>query len=139
MAKRLHRAEIPVRNCAGFTMIEVLVALIVIGVGALAIGGFFPRATRDIGASERSTRAAEYLQEGMERLTALPYNDPQLAPVLTHQDPENPLPGGFVRTWMVSADSPLAGCKTLRVEINWEEGSKARSVEAATVIASVGR
>jgi prepilin-type N-terminal cleavage/methylation domain-containing protein len=127
------------RSQAGFTLVEVMVALVVIGVGALAIGSLFPTATRDIGQSERTTRAAEYLQEGMERLTSLSYNDPSLQPGMTHYDPANPLPGEFEREWTVVADHPISNCKTLSMEVRWTEGSADHVVTAATVIASVGR
>lgn len=111
MAKWLHRHAHVMRGVEGFTLIEVMVALVVIGVGALAIGSLFPTATRDIGESERTTRAAEYLQDGMERLMSLSYNDPLLQAWMTHADVKNPLPGGFERTWTVSADHPMNGCK----------------------------
>jgi len=126
-------------SALGFSLVEVLVALVVVGVGALAIGLLFPRATRDIGTSERTTRAAEYLQEGVERLTSLQYNDPLLAPAFLHTDADNPLPGGYERSWTVMDDHPIAGCKTLVIEITWREGSTERSVQGATAVASVGR
>ena len=124
---------------AGFTLIEIMVALVVIGVGALAVGSLFPTATRDISESGRTTRAAEYLQEGMERLTSLPYNDPLLQPSLTHHDSGNPLPGGFERQWTVYADHPISGCKSISLDVKWREGSAEHVVTATTVIASVGR
>lgn len=127
------------RSRSGFTLVEVMVALVVIGVGALAIGGLFPTATRDIGKSERTTRASEYLQEGMERLTSLSYNDPLLQPGMVHIDSANPLPGGFNREWKVVADHPISGCKTLALEVQWQGGSTEHVITAATVIASVGR
>ena len=127
------------RSQAGFTLVEVMVALVVIGVGALAIGSLFPAATRDIGESERTTRASEYLQEGMERLTGLSYNDPLLQPGMTHYDPANPLPGGFDREWEVYTDHPISNCKSVSMDVWWTEGSTKHVVTAATVIASVGR
>jgi prepilin-type N-terminal cleavage/methylation domain-containing protein len=126
-------------SALGFSLVEVLVALVVVGVGALAIGLLFPRATRDIGTSERTTRAAEYLQEGVERLTSLQYNDPLLTAGAVHEDSANPLAGGYERSWTVTEDQPIPGCKTLVIEIAWQEGSTERSVRGATAVASVGR
>jgi prepilin-type N-terminal cleavage/methylation domain-containing protein len=139
MAERLDRNALALRGNAGFTLIEIMVALIVIGIGALTVGSLFPRATRDIGVSERTTRASEYLQEGMERLSSLGYNDPLLLPAVPHSDPRNPLLGGFEREWTVYADRPIPNCKTIVMEVKWREGGNEQSLGATTVIASVGR
>jgi prepilin-type N-terminal cleavage/methylation domain-containing protein len=139
MAERLDRTALVLRGNAGFTLIEIMVALIVVGIGALTVGSLFPRATKDIGASERTTRASEYLQEGMERLTSLSYNDPLLLPAVPHSDSHNPLPGGCERDWTVYADRPIPNCKTIAMDVKWHEDGSEHSVSAMTVIASVGR
>jgi prepilin-type N-terminal cleavage/methylation domain-containing protein len=139
MAERIDRNELTARGSAGFTLIEILVALVVIGIGALTVGSLFPRATRDIGQSERTTRASEYLQEGMERLTSLSYNDPLLVPSVVHSDPRNPLAGGFEREWTVLTDRPIQNCKTISLEVKWQESGEEQVITATTVIASVGR
>jgi len=128
-----------VRRTDGFTLIEVLVALIVVGIGALALAAIFPAATGDIGVAQRRTRAAEYLQEGVERLTSLSYDDPLLTPWVRHEDRGNPLPGGYERRWTVTPDYPIAGCKRITVEVIWKEGDDTRLLRAATCVASVGR
>jgi prepilin-type N-terminal cleavage/methylation domain-containing protein len=139
MGKRINRNTRVAGGTLGFSLVEVLVAIVVVGVGALAIGALFPSATRDIGTSERTTRAAEYLQEGVERLTSLQYNDPLLVPGMAHMDADNPLPGGYERSWTVREDYPISGCKTFVVEVAWQEGSDERNVEAVMSLASVGR
>jgi type IV pilus assembly protein PilV len=139
MGKRIDRNTHVSRGTLGFSLIEVLVAIVIVGVGALAIGALFPSATRDIGTSGRTTRADEYLQDGVERLTALQYDDPLLVPGISHSDPDNPLPGGYERSWTVREDYPIPGCKTFVVEVTWQEGSAQHDVEAVMCLASVGR
>ena len=56
------------RDNSGFTMMELLVAMIVIALGLLALSGLFPLGSRARMRGEGITRAIELAQQRMERL-----------------------------------------------------------------------
>ena len=59
---------------AGFTMVEVLVAVVVLGVGIVALAGSSALVTRMIGQGRTSTRAAQVASSRMEALRAAAYS-----------------------------------------------------------------
>lgn len=56
------------RNSKGFTMMELLVAMIVIALGLLTLSALFPLGSRARMRGEGLTRAVELAQQRMERL-----------------------------------------------------------------------
>lgn len=65
---RRHRAR---RKTGGFTMIEVMVALLLTAIAASGIIGLFMVQTRSSGYSRHSTEATILAQDEMERLRAM--------------------------------------------------------------------
>jgi prepilin-type N-terminal cleavage/methylation domain-containing protein len=62
------------RDKSGFTMMELLVAMIVIALGLLALSGLFPLGSRARMRGEGLTRAIELAQQRMERLVEQGYD-----------------------------------------------------------------
>ncbi len=56
------------RATAGFTLVEILVAVVVLGVGITALAGSSALVTRMIGRGQRATRAAEVAAQRLEKL-----------------------------------------------------------------------
>ena len=56
------------RNTSGFTLVEVLVAVILLSVGILALASGSGAVFRMLGAGKRSTKAAAVASERLERL-----------------------------------------------------------------------
>lgn len=82
----------------GFTLIEVLVALILFEIGMLALAGVAAVAARDLAFANRSVRAQNIARNRLESLTA---GCPAAAEGRTE------LAGGFTETWRVEADYSL--------------------------------
>jgi type IV pilus modification protein PilV len=61
------------KNQAGFTLIEVLIAVMILIVGLIGIGNLFIVAGSSVTASSSSTAAAATASEVMERLKAIPF------------------------------------------------------------------
>ena len=114
----------------GFTLIEVLVAMVVFSLALLGLGKMHLTAIQVNAAASRLTQATTLAQDKVERLLAMPYNDPLLAdttapgsitsyPNAGHPDPSPP-PEGYTITWEVDTDVPSAGLKTINIFVAWK-------------------
>jgi len=64
-----------IRSSKGMTMVELLVAVLVLTVGILSIAGIVPMATRTITKNRVLTKAVEYSQQEMETLKRLGFDN----------------------------------------------------------------
>ena len=66
-------------NEAGFTLLEVMIAITVLTVGLLAVAGMQTAAIRGNDKAYRVTEGTTWAQDRLELLVALPYDDTRLA------------------------------------------------------------
>lgn len=102
---------------AGFTMIEALVALVVVGVGMLTLLQLAPRATHSGTRGRQISQAMSLAQDKIEELKAIPIESADLA-AGTHIDGEDL--GGFTRRWIVTGDTPISGMRKVEVRVSYE-------------------
>jgi type IV pilus assembly protein PilV len=108
----------------GFTLMEVLVATVVLSLGLLGLEKMHLTAIQVNTIASRLTQATTLAQDRVERLMAMPYNDPLLADTTptgtftSYTDP-NP-PQGYTITWRVDANVPAAGIKTINIFVTWQ-------------------
>lgn len=139
------------RNQQGFSLIEAMIAMVVLSIGLLAVG------LMQIGAMKSNTNAlsrtdgVSMAQSVMDTLRALPLNDPSLsdvdlsvtnlddgmavgnnAPVAGNAGHEgnelfaaNPTLGAngqsYNTFWNVDDDTPVPGAKTIRLFVYWND------------------
>ena len=86
----------------GFTIIEVMIALVVLSVGVLALLGSSAMVTRMIGAGRHSTEAVEVANSRMEQLRRAAYST---TPPCTHAQFAGGTSSGtgFTETWVITA------------------------------------
>jgi prepilin-type N-terminal cleavage/methylation domain-containing protein len=107
----------------GITLIEVLIALVVLSIGIMAIGGIFPASTRTQ-LQTRSLGTANYFAEQKaEELQTLHWTDPNLTtgrhPAGTACDTLGTT-GAWTRFYNVDAmAAPLDDLKRVRITVNW--------------------
>jgi len=107
----------------GFTLVEVLVAMGIFSVALLGLEKMHLTAIQVNAIASRLTQATTLAQDRVERLMAMPYNDPLLADTTatgsftSYTDP-NP-PQGYTITWRVDTDVPSAGIKTVNIFVTW--------------------
>lgn len=118
-------------RAAGFTLIEVMIALVVFAVGVLALGVTIPLGTKRIVFAGQQTRGSAMVAEQAEKILEMPYGDGELT-TGTHDHASNPLPGGYYVRWTVTVDQPVTGCK--RILITAARGSAAATPEARVTI-----
>jgi len=114
----------------GFTLIEVLMATVVFSLALLGIETMHLSAIQVNSIASRLTQATTLAQDKVERLMAMPYDDPMLDdttatgstttyPNAAHPDPSPP-PQGYTITWEVDTDVPSAGLKTINIFVTWK-------------------
>ncbi|MEQ1832639.1 MAG: prepilin-type N-terminal cleavage/methylation domain-containing protein [Candidatus Eisenbacteria bacterium] len=128
---RRPRARVRTRRSGGFTLIEVLVALMIFATGLLALALCVPMATKRVVKAGSQTRASSLASETAEELLTIPYGDGSLT-AGTHDDPSNPYDGVYYVRWVVEDDAPSLNCK--RVTVKVARGSASQPAEARLVI-----
>ena len=108
----------------GFTLSEVLVALVVLSLGLLALESMHLAAIQVNTVAKRLTQATTLAQERAELLMALPYNDPTLTDTtskgsFTSYTDSQP-PQGYTIRWEVDTDAPSGGIKTINIYVTWK-------------------
>jgi prepilin-type N-terminal cleavage/methylation domain-containing protein len=103
------------RNRSGFTLVEVMIAIVVLGVGVIALAGSSASVTRMIGRGKHETRAAQVASRRIEtlRATALSSTPRCTAGAFASGGPTVVEPG-VSETWVVPAAGTL---RTITVSV----------------------
>ena len=119
------------RNTRGFTVVEVLVAAVIIAVALMGLAGLFPTAYRTVDWSGEETVAMTLAKQRLEWLKNQAYAS---APLAVGPTTEN-LTGnnaGYTRQTVVTGNAPIPGVKMVMVTVTTPVG---RSVQLVTLIA----
>jgi type IV pilus assembly protein PilV len=74
--KQSYRKLMICNNNQGFTLIEIMIAMVIFVVGMLSVAAMQTSATKGNNTANRSTRAFTWCSDRMEVLMSLPYDDP---------------------------------------------------------------
>lgn len=127
-----HRIPRPRGRAAGFTLIEVMVALVIFAVGVLSLALVVPSATKRVTKAGIQTRASSLAAERAETLLTTPYSHGDLT-AGTHTDPANPVDGSYYVRWRVTNNAPITGCKRVVVSVS-KTSVTARAEAAVTIV-----
>jgi prepilin-type N-terminal cleavage/methylation domain-containing protein len=119
------------RNEKAMTLIELLVACVIIGIAFVGLMGVFPLGMKNLSQSRMRTVATDLAQQKMEELLRLNPADGDLT-AGTHNDPDNPVKTNFSRYWTVTADTPVAGMVKILVRVTYPHGTTVRDVQIQT-------
>jgi prepilin-type N-terminal cleavage/methylation domain-containing protein len=122
------------RQDSGFTLVEIIVGLTVLGILMLGFLSVFPLGTRTMQKSEMLSCATGLAQDELERLKTLPTTHADLA-AGNHAHPANPLQGVYTLTWTVADNAPMTDMKTVDVAINYTDSGTPRTVQFRTYLA----
>lgn len=121
----------------GITLVELLVALVVLSLGLLAVGQLFPASTRGQLSDRMLTTGSYYAQQKIEELTPLVWSDPALTDGRHPPGTTNEALGAsgkWERFYEVQTmAAPLDNLKKVTVTVNWNFQG-ARSVTAITYL-----
>lgn len=113
---------------AGSTLIEVMMALVVFLIGALAVAASLVLSVQAQGGANRRGQADQLLQAKVEELLALPYEE------ITDGEDQRFLGGlTFERSWSVTENEPIPRVKTIELETAWRERDRDFAIRAATL------
>ena len=116
------------RDTRGFTLIEIVVAIVMLAFGVLASASL----TASLMASTRGvtnrTRAVETLRLKVEDLQSLRYSE------ITNGSDTASVGGiTFNRSWTVTANSPVANSKTVALTVAWTDRQGNHSLSTQTI------
>lgn len=107
----------------GFSLVEMLIALVILAISLLALAGLMATTTRNNSFGGHMTEAATFAQDKLEELKALPW-----ANIVGGTDTKSGSTGvTYARTWNVSTllnpvPPPNDLLKTVTITINWNDG-----------------
>ena len=120
---------------AGFTLLEVLIALLIFSIGLLGLASLQIVATKSNAFSNAMTVGITLTQDKTEELGNLAYDDGDLS-AGSHTDSQNPITAlgniGFNRTWTVAEDATNQ-LKTITVTVKWPDPAETHTVAFTTV------
>lgn len=113
---------IPSRNRNGFTLIEILVALVILSIALLALAGLMVTTTRNNATGGHLTEAATFAQDTLERLRVSP-----LTSIPTGVMIQNSCVGStgvlYTGSWTAVANSGST-LDTITITVNWVDPAK---------------
>jgi len=121
---------------AGFTLMEVLIAITILSVGLLAIASMQISAIQTTGGAKSVSKGILLAEDRMEYLISRPYSPTPPTTVLSAGvNKPDPLttPAGFTITYDVVNNNPTPNCKLITISVQWTD----RGVNKTTTLTSV--
>lgn len=114
----------------GFTLIEVMIALVVMSIGLTVLASVQISAIRGNAFSKRMTTAVSIADGKMEQIKNGSYAS--ITSESATQATQSNM--NFTRQVTVTNNSPLTNTKTVNVTVSWSVGSKSHSVPITTIV-----
>ncbi len=114
----------------GFSLVELLMAIVFIGIGVMAVAGLFPLATKNVNDGKLLTTALGRAQEKLEELQVAGFSSSLMSPG-SYTDTL----GTYVRTWAVQDSVPNDGTKLVTVSVAWPTNRGGENVTLMTYVA----
>lgn len=112
----------------GFTLIEVMVALVVFLIGVLGVSGMLVTTIQANRGATNRTRADQLLYQKVEELQSTPYSD-----IATGSDTATVAGVVFTRNWTVDTNDPIANVATITLTASWTERGRTTTVRSTTM------
>ena len=116
------------RSSQGFTLIEIVVAIVMLTFGVLASASLTAALMRSNRGVTNRTRAVETLRLKVEDLQSQRYSD-----IVTGNDSATIGGIGFNRSWTVAANTPAANLKTITLSVSWGDRQGNHTITNQTI------
>jgi prepilin-type N-terminal cleavage/methylation domain-containing protein len=117
------------RGERGFSLVELLFAMVLLSIGLLGVASIFPLGTRFVSAGKITSTAVALASEKMEELQSMPANSLSLNEGSYSEDVSP-----YTRSWVITDDSPIVGMKQIRVTTSWDSPQGTRQVTLDTYV-----
>jgi type II secretion system protein I len=120
---------------AGFTLTEVLVAMSIFSITALATGKLMLGSTQAVSQNAESTRAIALAQKKLEDLRNMRYDALVSGSEAT---PASDWKGkSFTVAWIVNRDTPIVNASTVTVTVSWTSHGQTRTYATRSIYSQV--
>ena len=128
--------QLPSRTHHGFTLLEVLIAIVVLAIGLLGLSAMTISTIRGLAISEDMTTATNLAQEKMEDIKGTVYASISQANYPVEEYDTIAGFGQFKREVEIREDDVVANTKTAIVSVSWKRlhGGQPRQVTLQTII-----
>ncbi len=113
----------------GFTMIEIIIAVLLLTVGLIGIVSVSVMVIDGNYYSKTVTTATSLAKDKLEELQSMSYEN-----IISSSSPETK-ENIFSRSWTVTANSPAANMKTVVVTVTWPWKGQTKDVTLRSIIA----
>jgi len=121
------------RASAGFSLIEVLVAMTIFAIVSLAVAKLMVDATAIVSENAAASQAIAFAQEVMEHLRTMEFEDMENGSD-TYVDDKG---RQFDAVWTVAKDSPQDYINSIVVTVSWEEKGETKYYELKNVLTQI--
>lgn len=139
MTTPMHHLLLPARAARGFSLIEAVVAMLLVAVGLLAMGATFMKLSLSEDVARQRSEATRLVVDRVEAMRAYTQIDADPGAVswagLAGGEDRISTNGEFTRRWTLSG-SPSDTMRTLRVEVRWiDRSNEPQAISMSTVVA----
>jgi prepilin-type N-terminal cleavage/methylation domain-containing protein len=118
------------RSTAGFTIVEVLMAVVVLGVGVVAMAGSSALVTRMIGRGQRATRAGQVAAQRLDSLRLIAFKTTPHCTQVVNGGPVSTL--GVTQSWAVT--TPNAKSRQVTLTLTYKNAAGKTHTDVVTSI-----
>ena len=124
------------QTTAGFTLIEVLVAMVIFALSSLAVSSLMVGSMAQVSKNRHRSEAVRIAQEELEQMRSI-----QVADMANATSTSESARGGvtFAITRTVTRDSPVTGVNTINVTVSWTHKGVSQSYAAKTMFTQITR